>query len=137
MPCVPPLPAAPRSSTRRSPTCRRRRRSSRQAVRSVKIAMIGQPRALLCRSRKLVALADVGKHPVELLAATLAARGLVLLMENALAGDGDRLGDRRVQVLGELAGRLLRTGIGDRDHIDAYIYPPGSWSRLPHHCRMR
>ena len=85
------------------------------------VAVISQPGPHGLACGQLVSLPDVGKHPVELLAAALAARGLVLLMENALAGDRHRLGDGRVQVLGELAGRLLRTGIGDRDHIDAYI----------------
>lgn len=79
--------------------------------------MIGQARPLSSGSRKRVALTDIGKDLIELLALAFASRHRIFLKKKALTGDRHRLGNGGVQMLGQPARRFFRTRIGDSDHI--------------------
>jgi len=77
----------------------------------------------LARQQRMT-LTDLGEHAVEPCAPALASLGRILFVQETLASDRHRLRDGRVERLGEPSGRFLRARVGDRDHADAYIWPP-------------
>src|SRR5882672_12484720 len=71
-----------------------------QAVRSVKVAVIGKTGTFCLARQQRMMLADLGEHAVEPCAPALASLGRILLLQQTLAGDRHRLRDGRVERLG-------------------------------------
>ena len=80
--------------------------------------MIGKARALFLGFRQLVMTIDFVENPIELLPATFATGRGIVLLEQTLASDGDRFGDRGVEPLRQPTSGFFGTGIGDCDHIE-------------------
>ena len=83
--------------------------------------MVGLARTLFGCSLEGMTFANLGQHAIKLRTPALAAGGLVVLIEQTLAGNRHRLRNGRVECLGQPPGGFFGAGIGDCYHIEAYI----------------
>lgn len=87
----------------------------------VEIAVVGQSCAFFRRALEETTSADLGMHPGNCFAPSLAECSSALLNEQTLAGRGHRLRDGDSQLLGQLAGGLLGPRVGNRDHMHHFM----------------